>query len=117
MKRLVPGLLLLLAACASQPAHNTRQTLAPPKGEAADLTGMSGVRLQELFGRPALSRKEYGSEMWRYDGKSCRAFFFLYPQGSGLVVRHIESVPHSPNATFDPACLSALRAKPASPLS
>ena len=46
------------------------------------------------MGNPAFTRKEgAGIEMWRYDGVACKAFFFLYPQGSGLSVRHVETMP------------------------
>ncbi len=121
MKRLaVAGLLLLLCACASGPSQSpTRLPLPapPPAGEPADLIGLSGTQLQAMFGTPAFWRKEYGSEMWRYDTQQCKVFFFLYPAGHDLSVRHVETLPRGRNTAADPGCLSALRGKPASPVS
>jgi hypothetical protein len=83
-------------------------------GEPTDFIGQSGRQLQTLLGVPAFTRKESGSEMWRYDTRQCRVFFFLYPAGTGLSVRHVETVPHAKAVAADAACLSILLGKPAS---
>ncbi len=120
MKRLAVGLLLLLCACATGPAPAPRVPLPapPPSGEPADFfIGQLASQLRASLGAPAFSRKEYGSELWRYDTSQCRVFFFLYPASTGLIVRHVETVPHAKGMAADPACLSVLRGRPASPVS
>lgn len=119
MKRLAIGLLMLLSACASAPTPAPLVPLPPPppRGEPAEFMGQSGSQLRAALGTPAFTRKESGSEMWRYDTRQCRIFFFLYPAGMGLSVRHIETLPHAKDAATDPVCLSVLRGKPASPVS
>ncbi len=117
MKRIVCVALfgLACAGCANAPQTPTMNALppAPPKGEPGGLTGMAPAQLRVAFGRPAFVRKDGAAEMWRYDGQSCKAFFFLYPDGSGMAVRHVETVPRTPDKAADPACLKALRAAPA----
>jgi hypothetical protein len=72
---------------------------------------MPATALQAAFGKPAFVRKDGVTEMWRYDGAACRAFFFLY--GAPLAVRHVETLPHGVQSAADSACLTALRAGPA----
>jgi hypothetical protein len=115
MKRLAIALVLLLGACASQPRGITEPLPAPPPaGEPADLVGLTGPQLQAKLGAASFSRRENGSELWRYDSRDCRAFFFLYAEGGTMRVRHVETAPHGKAVAADPACLSALRGKPAS---
>ncbi len=70
---------------------------------------MSAASLRLAYGAPAFMRKDGGMQLWRYDGAVCRAFFFLYPETNGLVVRHVETSPRPADAAADPACLNALR--------
>ncbi len=115
MKRLAIVLVLLLGACSSQPRGTNEPLPAPPPaGEPADLVGLSGPQLQAKLGMASFSRRENGSELWRYDSRDCRAFFFLYAEGGTMRVRHVETAPHGPTVAADPTCLSALRGKPAS---
>jgi len=117
MKRLVGGLCLLLAACATQqppPQPTLPLPPPPPPGEPADLLGLSGTQLQALFGAPSFTRKENGAEMWRYDRGACRTFFFLYPAAGANAVRHVETVPRGRDTASDPNCLAVLRGKPVS---
>jgi hypothetical protein len=116
MKRLAIALTLLLGACASPSPQRLTLPAPPPKGEPAGMIGLSGPQLQAKLGNAAFTRRENGSELWRYDGKDCRAFFFLYAEGGTMRVRHVETVPHGA-AAVDPACLNALGAKRASPVS
>jgi hypothetical protein len=83
---------------------------APPRGEPGQYVNMPAVALQAAFGRPAFVRKDGATEMWRYDGSACRAFFFLY--GAPLAVRHVETLPHARDQAADIGCLNALRAMP-----
>ena len=115
------GALLLLAGCAAQPkAPPPSATLPlavplpppPPKGEPDLFTNVSGDRLRVLLGSPAFIRKDGATEMWRYDAKNCRAFFFLYGAGPQQQVRHIETTPQGKTAAADPVCLNALKKTP-----
>jgi hypothetical protein len=84
---------------------------APPRGEPSQYINMAATSLQAAFGKPAFVRKDGATEMWRYDGAACRAFFFLY--GAPLMVRHVETLPHGVSTAADSACLTALSASPA----
>ena len=112
------SLALVLGACAAkapqaplpQPSIASIPP-APPRGEPGQYMNMAVTSLQAAFGKPAFVRKDGATEMWRYDGAACRAFFFLY--GSPLAVRHVETLPHGATAAWDGACLTALSASPA----
>ena len=107
-------LALLAAGCAAKrppaPAVQPSATAipsAPPRGEPGLYLNMAASGLQAAFGRPAFVRKDGATEMWRYDGQNCRAFFFLY--GAPLAVRHVETLPHGAQNAADMDCLTALR--------
>jgi hypothetical protein len=107
---------LLAAGCAAKappPVQPNTAVIppAPPRGEPDAYLNMPGAGLQAAFGRPAFVRKDGATEMWRYDGEACRAFFFLY--GTPLAVRHVETLPHGKQSAADSACLTALRVSPA----
>lgn len=98
---------LLLAACAGGTASIPS---GPPAGEPAGYAGIDVAQLRTLMGNPAFTRKEgKGIEMWRYDSQTCKAFFFLYPDGASLSVRHVETVPRPRDASVDIDCLNAMR--------
>ena len=118
MMRRAPCLILglLVAGCAAKappsppippPASTAAIPSAPPRGDPGLYHNMAASGLQAAFRRPAFVRKDGATEMWRYDGAACRAFFFLY--GSPPVVRHVETLPHAPQSAADMACLTALR--------
>ncbi len=122
------GLLLLLAACSQgprpapaalppasilpppvTPPPDVPIPPAPPRGEPTAYLGLTEANLRALLGVPQFTRRDGGTQMWRYDGAQCRAFFFLYgPQGTEAV-RHVETVPAGATSAADPLCLSALR--------
>jgi hypothetical protein len=109
-------LALLAAGCAAKgpqrvPLTQASIPAAPPRGEPSLYLNMQGQGLQAAFGRPAFVRRDGATEMWRYDGEACRAFFFLY--GAPLAVRHVETLPHGVQSAADSACLTALRVSPA----
>jgi hypothetical protein len=89
----------------------------PPHGEPGDLAGQQPAQLRILLGTPALIRKDGAAEMWRYDGPGCKAFFFLYPYGTALLVRHVETLPRGRDIAADQACLDSLRAHSPLPVS
>ena len=112
-----------LAGCATsrQAATPTpRQTIvpaAPPAGEPPDLAGLKSTQLREVYGEPNFVRKEGVMELWRYDSTACKAFFFLYPYGPALLVRHVETLPRGSTRAADQTCLDSLHGKAAGPVS
>jgi hypothetical protein len=106
-----------LGACATRqaPADHVALPPAPPRGEPVSTIGISDTDLRVQFGAPAFTRKDGTAQLWRYDGATCRAFFFLYPADSALSVRHVETTPRGADMAADPKCLDALRLHPASP--
>ena len=99
---------LALAGCAAGPT--ARLPSAPPPGEPAGYAGIDSGQLRGAMGNPAFTRKEGGGiEMWRYDGPGCKAFFFLYPEGATLSVRHVETMPRPSDAAADLTCLGRMR--------
>lgn len=116
----VASLCALLCACAAAPKETPALSLppAPPPGEPPDLAGIDASALQVAFGRPALVRKDGTSEMWRYDGAGCKAFFFLYSNGAGFTVKHVETLPRGADMAADSNCLAQLRIpRPPAPVS
>jgi hypothetical protein len=115
MKRVVCvfALCFLAAACAAPPPSTINAIPpAPPKGEPGSITGMAPAALRVAFGAPAFIRKDGAAQMWRYDGQSCKAFFFLYRDGGDFAVRHVETIPRGQDKAADPACLKSLRVWP-----
>ena len=101
----------ILAGCESPQVNRAALPPAPPAGEPGNVKGMDAARIRLAFGAPQFVRKDGQIEMWRYDGVNCRAFFFLYPNGSSLAVRHVETVPQGANAAADSNCLRSLLAR------
>jgi hypothetical protein len=68
--------------------------VTPPKRlDRASLVGHTAVQVTEMFGQPRLLRREPPAEVWQYAGGRCALLVFLYPaNGSGMVVRHVETV-------------------------
>ena len=64
--------------------------------------------LRAAYGTPAFIRREPDSELWRYDGMTCAAFFFLYSEGGTYRVRHTETSPRGTDMPADPDCLRSL---------
>jgi hypothetical protein len=115
-RSLVVFLCLSLGACATRaPSDRVVLPAAPPPGEPSDVIGLSVDAMRAAFGAPAFTRKDGGTQMWRYDGSACKAFFFFFPEDNGLAVRHVETLPHGANIAADATCLDALRLKPVAP--
>jgi hypothetical protein len=108
---------LLAAGCAAPapkvPAPVPQSVIpsAPSRGEPGQYLNMASTSLQAAFGKPTFVRKDGATEMWRYDGANCRAFFFLY--GTPPMVRHVETLPHGAQSAADIDCLTALKSSPA----
>jgi hypothetical protein len=110
---LVGTLCAMLCACATPQSPPARIALpaAPPVWEPSGIAGLEASQLRVAFGAPVFVRKDGTAEMWRYDGTSCKAFFFLYPEGAALSVRHVETLPRGQEMAADAGCLNTLRAR------
>jgi hypothetical protein len=118
MKRviLVAAIAALLAGCAA-PQQRVALPSAPPPGEPGNVAGLRADQVRVAFGEPTFLRKDGTVEMWRYDGAACKAFFFLYPNGGAMVVRHVETVPRGRDIAADSSCLDALLVRKTAPTS
>lgn len=112
-KFVVLSLCALLCACAGHAPKDTTPIVSlpppPPPGEPADLAGLDAGALRVAFGEPAFTRKDGPAEMWRYDNSACKAFFFLYSNGTTFTVRHVETLPRGSEMAADANCLAQLR--------
>ena len=120
------GLVLALAACAQPktipvpaappparvptPSPAVPIPPAPPRGEPTDYLNLPQVNVRAMLGQPQFVRQDGGTQMWRYDGAQCRAFFFFYGSQGAEAVRHVETLPAGTTSAADPLCLTALRA-------
>jgi hypothetical protein len=64
--------------------------------------------LRAAYGTPAFIRREPDSELWRYDGAMCAAFFFLYLDSGTYRIRHSETTPRGQDVPADEGCLRSL---------
>jgi hypothetical protein len=64
--------------------------------------------LRAAYGAPDFIRREMDTELWRYDGAACAAFFFLYREGDVLKLRYSETLPRGMSMAADPACVQSL---------
>lgn len=78
--------------------------MLPPPTDAASL--------RSRYGTPDFVRREGESELWRYDGADCAAFFFLYREGGALKLRFSETMPRGKETPADPACVESLSEHP-----
>jgi hypothetical protein len=106
----------LLAACAA-PGPNVALPSAPPPGEPGNIAGLTTGQIRIAFGPPAFVRKDDGTQMWRYDGAACKAFFFFYPDNNRLTVRHVETLPRGTTMAADSSCLASLQVQKTVPTS
>ena len=72
--------------------------------------------LRARYGPPDFIRREKDSEIWRYDGGACAAFFFLYREGELWRLRYAETSPRGAVAPADPSCIESLSARRAGPM-
>ena len=112
MKKSIAVLMVLaLAGCAHEQRAPSSPAVplppAPPVREPEHFTGLQAQQLQALAGAPQFTRKDGATEMWRYDGTSCRAFFFF--TGTPPKVQHVETLPRGADGAADQTCLNALR--------
>jgi hypothetical protein len=121
---LLSVLVLALAACAQHPRSVSTSVPpargmtpppavpippAPPPGEPTAYLNLPQANLRAMLGEPQFMRQDGATQMWRYDGTQCRAFFFLYGDRGSEMVRHVETLPAGAASAADPLCLSALQ--------
>ena len=80
----------------------------PPPPPPPLPTPIDAQSLRAAYGNPAFIRREPDSELWRYDGANCVAFFFLYSEGGTYRIRHAETSPRGREDPTDPDCLRSL---------
>ena len=103
---------MALAGCATKPPSHVHLPPAPPPGEPAGTTGMHEADLRSTFGAPAFVRRDGTTQIWRFDGANCKAFFFLYSRDNRAAVWHVETMPRGSAIAADENCLNALRVQP-----
>jgi len=74
------------------------------------------LSLRARYGQPNFIRHERDAELWRYDGQSCAAFFFLYREGTMWRLRYAETMPKGRSDPADPVCLKDVSALHVSPV-
>ncbi|PQA88208.1 hypothetical protein [Hyphococcus luteus] len=91
------GLFSLAAACASAPESAEAPVTAPPAPaepvyRLADILGARASAIDEMFGAPALTRKEGAGEYRRYALTTCTLILILYPDETGVSkVAHVDA--------------------------
>jgi hypothetical protein len=116
--RIAPLVLCVgLAACAAPQHQVASLPPPPPAGEPSGVAGLTAHEVRVTYGTPDFVRKDRSTEMWRYDGQACRAFFFLYASGADETVRHVETLPRGATMAADQACLDGFKMRAQSKVS
>ena len=116
MRRLVPAVMLFLAACASRPeplAAPVPTPVAPSRHAHSTLIGMTASELVSHLGSPALQVREGSSLKMQFRSKNCVVDAYLYPTptGQGLTrVTHSDARLRSGQDTDQAACISQIEA-------
>ena len=95
MRKFVPALTLLLAACATEPGPPPGTTPAPTTGSShqhGHLIGLSTSELGELFGAPALQVREGPGLKLQYRGGGCVLDAYLYPPPNGQGIERVSHI-------------------------
>lgn len=103
------------AAVASLPADATDTVVArqaaPELPGPGHLVGLARGRVESLLGAPGFRRRDPPAEVWRYAGKSCRLFVYLYARpddAEDYRVAHVEVRGASVVKVSDDACFHSL---------
>ena len=96
MRKFVPALTLLLAACATERGTPPPGTPPPPTTGSSHrhghLVGLSVSDLGELFGAPALQVREGTGLKLQYRGGGCVLDAYLYPPPNGQGIDRVTYV-------------------------
>jgi hypothetical protein len=89
------------------PAPNS----APP-AEAQRLVGLKGDVLRGWIGNTVFIRRDGIAEIWRFAANSCFLDVFLYREGDGLRVAHLDARPRTGAARITPqSCYGSILAE------
>jgi hypothetical protein len=88
MRRIVPCLVFLVAACAPRPAPTPAPitpvtSTAPRQFDHRTISGMTAGELIQHFGKPHLQIVEGDGTKLQFTGANCILDVYLYPPGSG----------------------------------
>ena len=118
-KAAIAAAALLLSACASQQGGGPQTQIrsspiiraTPPDANApaAPPAGTGEAAIRAEYGAPDFVRNETDSQLWRYDGRDCALFFFMYRETDSLVLRYAETNPAGENAAVDSNCIGAIK--------
>ena len=115
MRRFVPALALVLAACATRPVQpvveQPKPVAAAPARPRSTIVGLSASELVGHFGNPALQVREGAGLKLQFRSSRCVLDAYLYPPESGAGVPRVTYVdtrlPSGVSAD-QAACISAL---------
>ena len=116
MRRLLPALSLLAAACATapqQPQPRLATPLTPSRPVHGSLLGLTASDLVARLGSPALQVREGAGVKMQFRSRYCVVDAYLYPpeNGQGLTrVTHADARLPSGADTDQAACISAVEA-------
>jgi hypothetical protein len=115
MRRFVPALALVLAACATRPVQpvveQPKPVAAAPARPRSTIVGLSASELVGHFGNPALQVREGAGLKLQFRSSRCVLDAYLYPpeSGSGVPrVTYVDTRLPSGVAADQAACISAL---------
>ena len=90
MRRFVPPLALLVAACSTGPAPKpVAVTTAPPVRPSGELVGLTVHDLGLRFGQPRFQVQEGPGTKLQWAGGGCVLDVYLYPPASGRGVERV----------------------------
>jgi hypothetical protein len=96
MRRLLPLIVLLAAACATTPPQPAQPVAPAPaahdRHDHSTLTGMTANELAEHFGKPRLQVREGDGTKLQFVGPNCVLDAYLYPSSSGQGVPRVTHV-------------------------
>ena len=115
MRRLVPALALLLAACATRPVTSETPpapvVTAPQSQPRSSIVGLTAQELVGHFGNPALQIREGTSLKLQFRSPRCVLDAYLYPSENGGGVQrvtYVDARQPSGAAVDQAACIAAL---------
>ncbi|HEU4956629.1 MAG TPA: hypothetical protein VFT40_03260 [Sphingomicrobium sp.] len=118
MRRLFLIAALLIAGCASTPAPEPVEPIAPPPAASdghdhSSLGGMTANELGQHFGRPRLQIREGDGTKLQFAGPNCILDAYLYPSPSGAGVprvTHVDTRNSQGNPVNAQNCIASLEA-------
>ena len=108
------AVLVSLGACATPQSASLPLPAPPPParvGTPAPAPRPDAQGVRAVYGAPDFVRKEADSQLWRYDGKGCTLFLFLYRDNESYRLRDAQTLPPAKDGTADPACLESIKTR------